>query len=126
MNIKPVSTPNGIQLVEVKEHVSFSSIKSSSKGGSWRVHGNMFQPSWYREREQKEVELITPLFDDIKVLSELKRGDYQEGNYQEKVIYDELKTEILDFHYERLNGIRKSTLNRVKELVKQQELLFVI
>lgn len=102
------------------------SVKYSSRNVSVGFDGNRLQPSWYREREQEEVELITPLFDDIKVLSELKKGDYQEGNYQEKVIYDELKTEILDFHYERLNGIRKSTLNEVKELVKQQELLFVI
>ena len=72
------------------------------------------------------MEQVNPLMDDIKVLSELKKGDYQEGNYPEKVIYDELKTEILDFHYERLNGIRKLTLSVVKGFVKQQELLFVI
>ena len=125
MSLKQISTPNGVRLIHELEHITFTR-RSSGKKLTWGDDRNRLQPKWYKEREQEEVEQITPLFDDIKVLSELKKGDYQEGNYQEKVIYDELKTEILDFHYERLNGIRKSTLNGVKELVKQQELLFVI
>ena len=79
------------------------------------------QPRWYKEREQEEMKQITPLMDDIKVLSELKSG-----NYQEKEVYDELKTEILDFHYERLDGIHKDILEYVKGLVRKQDLLLVI